>query len=130
MGRRAAMKLARGIYALLACAACGSDLASLDGGVPVDAPPGLPDAGPPHPGPVCGLALTMGEGGFILQSCDPAWTFGGTFPAAISGLKISTGTDPLGKYLEAAFNFTTGSAHRGTIRVYADTPVAQFSLEY
>ena len=59
-----------------------------DAGVP-DAPPGLPDAGPPHPGPVCGLALTLGEGGFILQSCDPAWSFGGTFPAAISNVKIA-----------------------------------------
>lgn len=120
------------LAAALSCAACGSDLsvpAVPDGGAPTDAA-GLPDVGPPHAGPVCGLALTVGEGGYVLQSCDPAWTFGGTFPAPISGLELSSGNDPLGAYLEATFELTTGSAHRGAIRVYEDTPIALFSLEY
>lgn len=120
------------VCAALACGGCGSDHAPVrpDAGSPVDAPLGLPDAGPPHAGPVCGLALTVGEGGYVLQSCDPAWTFGGTFPARISNFRLSTGTDPVGTYLEAAFDFTAASAHRGTIRVYANSPVARFSLEY
>lgn len=103
---------------------------SPDGGVPADAGLGPPDVGPPHPGPVCGLALAINEGGYVLQSCDPAWTFAGTFAVPVSNLGLSSGRDALGEYLETGFDFTAGSAHHGTIRIYSNAPIALFSLEY
>ena len=78
-----------------------------------------------------GLTLTVtSDGRYTVKSADPPMSFGGNAGSPLTGLITAVGTDNLGAYREIAFRYTNGGARNAGIRIYAERPLALFSVTY
>ncbi len=70
-------------------------------------------------------------GVYRLQSISPAWTFSGSVPAPLQGLRHTAGKDRLGTYKQVSFDWLyKGKLVSGAIRTYTACPVAQFIVTF
>jgi hypothetical protein len=99
---------------------------------PHPASSGAPGAQQAEAGP-SGLRASLDPDG-SWQVSDPAraWTFSGSVGVPVTDADVASGHDRVGDYREIRFSYQPDGAQpdrrRGGIRVYADTPVALFTM--
>ena len=90
-------------------------------------------AAPSSAATVTGSAtVTMSsDGTYSVDTGSPAYHFAGSVGAAATNVRQSTGTDGVGAYHEADFDYTVGGVGRTSgIRSYDSTPVVLFTTTY
>ncbi len=78
-----------------------------------------------------GLSLSItADGRYTIQSADPPMAFAGNVGSFLSDLTAGAGMDNLGSYREIAFHYQNGGLRYASIRIYAEKPLAMFSITY
>src|ERR1043165_6289283 len=78
-----------------------------------------------------GLSLTINsDGSYAIRSADPPMTFGGNVGSFLGDLTTGAGMDNLGSYREITFHYQNGGLRYASIRIYAEKPLAMFSITY
>jgi hypothetical protein len=82
--------------------------------------------------PATGISASVtADGGFLVQTTDPQFSFGGELGGAPDQVTTREGEDLAGKYTQLLFRFAaSGALREGGIRVYAGRPVVVFSERY
>lgn len=76
-----------------------------------------------------GITATVDPAGdYTISTTTPAWKFAGSLGAPVSNLTSTVGSDHIGGYVEATFDCAASSPFAGSIRVYHNEPVVQFSV--
>src|SRR5689334_8251666 len=76
-------------------------------------------------------ATLDGGGAWSLLLPGSGWKIGGAIGSAPYAATVNTGADILGAYQELAFAYSlSASSRRASIRIYANRPVALFSVTY